>query len=186
MTMELAHTDSFRTAPSDISLEWTNITYTEEKRLVLNSISGRLESGKLTALIGPTGSGKRALISVLSGRISGKSRTRSITGEVSVCGEIVDTGAFRSNVGCVMSDDVLLSTATPYEALYFSSALRVIQSTAGDRHRLVTDLLRALRLEHIQDKSLDSPGITLGELKRVAIGVWPYCVRTVGYLKTKP
>ena len=168
---DVSPTTSFRPDNSDISLEWTNITLTEGDRVVLQSMSGYLESGKLTALIGPSGSGKQSLISVLSGRVHGKSRRRTVSGEISVCGELVDTAAFLSNVGCVMSDDVLLSTATPYEALYFCSALRVLHPQAEDRDRIVKELLRSLKLEHIENTPLYSPEITAGELKRVSIGV---------------
>ena len=160
-----------RELPPDISLEWTNLSYSENDQVILHSVSGMLESGKLTAVIGPTGSGKRELLGVLSGSLFKDRRNRKITADISVCGEHVDPSTFRSNVGCVNADEFLQETATPQELMSFSADLRVPHSTKEDRSRTVSELLKALKLDDLRHKFLWDPIFTSGEKKRVAIGV---------------
>ena len=163
--------DVFIQAASGISLEWTNVSFTRDNLPILSSVSGMLESNKLTAVIGPSGSGKSAMISVLAGRLLGDSGSRKVSGDISVCGEIVQPRHFRSNVGSVMSGDKLFESATPYELFTFNASLRVMHSSASDRKRAVDDLIRALQLERIKNTPLFSEGISPGERQRVLIGL---------------
>ena len=117
-----------------ISLEWRNVTVsasTDDKTVkkfakdVLSGCEGIANPGQILAIMGPSGSGKTTLLNVLSGNQT------DMTGSVTANGQNITTFNFGAYRGFVGSDDTLLDTMTPKEALLFSCVMR----TKGDMRK---------------------------------------------------
>ncbi|KAJ3502427.1 hypothetical protein NLJ89_g8894 [Agrocybe chaxingu] len=110
-------------AMTDI-FSWQNINYTvpipgKEDRQLLDSVSGYVAPGKLTALMGESGAGKTTLLNVLAMRTD----TGVITGDLFVNGQAVPAD-FQSQTGYVQQMDTHVPFNTVREALLFSAKLR--------------------------------------------------------------
>lgn len=66
----------------------------------------------MTAILGPSGSGKTTLLNLLSGRLL--SKNLDVRGRILVNGEEVSNiGKFKSLIGYVMQEDLLMATFSP-------------------------------------------------------------------------
>lgn len=78
----------------------------------------------MTAILGPSGSGKTTLLNLLSGRLL--SKNLDIRGRIKINGKIVDNiGDYKSMIGYVMQEDLLLPTFTPRETFKFVIDMRL-------------------------------------------------------------
>jgi ABC-type multidrug transport system ATPase subunit/ABC-type multidrug transport system permease subunit len=111
------------TAPSVRTplLSWFNVTVENKKSFPLFEVSGSIHPGRMTALIGPSGSGKSLLLKALSGRVQVAPESE-IYGENSF--KLRNMFLRRNFVGLVCSEDEILTTMTPRETLRFSIGLR--------------------------------------------------------------
>ena len=66
----------------------TKVDKAVSTKTILNNISGSLEPGKLLALMGPSGSGKTSMLNALAGRVPLSSPNDTLTGSITVNGEI--------------------------------------------------------------------------------------------------
>lgn len=155
----------------------------EKKRVtVLNKISTKISPFKLTAWMGPSGSGKSSLISVAADLTRpGDVQEGSL---ISVNGE--EGRIPKRLVGVVWQDDLLLSNLTVEENLYFAARLKTSEDKSDAAVRkVVEETMGELGLTHIRDNLVGSAlgsirGISGGERKRVAVGtelvVRPSCL----------
>ncbi|KAI0966753.1 ABC transporter PeaB1 [Xylaria arbuscula] len=155
------------------TLAWKDITLDiehdgEQKRL-LNGLSGFVEPGKLTALMGASGAGKTTLLNTLAGRLDFGSRSGDI---------FLDGGplpkSFRRYMGYVQQQDVHLPSQTVREALQMTARLRrplTVSDAEKDAH--VEAVIRLLEIEDIAEALIGNPGagLNLEQRKRVSIGV---------------
>lgn len=132
-------------------LEWTNITVQKKRNeYPLYEVSGKMQRGRLTCLVGPSGSGKSVLLQSLSGRI----RLPAVS-EIALIEpdgsrrELKSSNARRRYIGFVSSGDALLPTVTPREALELAIALRPGEAATSENEqaRLVSFYLSLLDLE---------------------------------------
>ncbi|CAE7759180.1 ABCG2 [Symbiodinium sp. CCMP2456] len=159
----------------EISMEWTDLTFTIGSHQILSNITGMIQPGKLTGVFGPSGSGKTTLLNILAGRQNTKAGGMSLSGQITTGGVPVDPVSFRSNIAYVMQDDSLLPFETPRECLYFSACLRLPRSvTEEQRQEFVQSLLNTLHLERCSTTIVGSAlvkGISGGERKRTSVGI---------------
>ena len=123
--------------PSGDELQWTDVTLTlqvggsvlrrrpQTPKHVLCGVSGTLAPGELLAIMGPSGSGKSSLLSVLAGRVPSSPHT--LSGGVT-CGGTRASKAVRRSWGFVFQDDLLLSNLSVRETIHFSALLRLPQA----------------------------------------------------------
>ena len=136
-----------------------------QRSRILHSITTRVSPYKLTAWMGPSGSGKSSLISVAADLVKS--------------GDIEDGSLIRVNgeegripkrlVGVVWQDDLLFSNLTVFENVYFAARLKTPSTTPDSIVRqTVLETLDELGLLHRRDTLVGSPisgvrGVSGGE-----------------------
>lgn len=121
---------------------------------VLQGVSFTARQGTLTAVIGPSGSGKSTLAQVIAGS------RQPTAGSV----------AFDGLIGYVPQDDIVHGRLTVMQALNFAAELRLPAGTAaGDRHRIVADVLAELELTDHASTRIDA--LSGGQRKRVSVAM---------------
>ena len=107
--------------------------------------------------------------------IAGRKTQGSIEGAILVNGYPKQGRTFNRLCGYVEQTDVHLATSTVREALHFSASLRLPSSvTIEQRTKFVNEVLDILELTPIADRLIGDAtlhGLSLGQLKRVTIGV---------------
>lgn len=100
---------------------------------VLADVSFTAGPGTLTAVVGPTGTGRTALIHTLAGAV------RPSSGRVTLDGHDVRTEyeSVRSRIGLVPNEDVVHHQLTVEQALGYAAELRLPPDTPADERRLV-------------------------------------------------
>ncbi|KAK9824375.1 hypothetical protein WJX72_009828 [[Myrmecia] bisecta] len=123
--------------------------------------------------MGHSGAGKTTLLDIIACNISGG----VVEGDVRVNGEPVRANKFQKYSCYVLQRDVLLATATVYEALMTSALLRLPLSMPRQqkqaRVQLILDELdlNAAANTMIGDDSKGIKGISGGERRRVSVGI---------------
>ncbi|KAH8052820.1 ATPase [Aureococcus anophagefferens] len=115
---------------------------------VLKGVTGRCASGRVTAIMGPSGAGKTTMLNVLSGRAS---------------------------YGVTTGEDTMHTNLTVGENVEFYGALRLPRHyTAWDVRKVVERTLEVLGLEHIEGSVIgdaEKRGISGGQRKRVNVAM---------------
>ncbi|XP_071634445.1 ATP-binding cassette sub-family G member 1-like isoform X3 [Temnothorax longispinosus] len=152
-------------------IEFSDLCYSirrnrkETEKKILRNVTGHFESGKLTAIIGPSGAGKTTLLKVVSGE-----RLTDLKGIVTINGVERDRGMFRKQVRYVPQQFDLLPFLTTRETFYIAARLKLDVNQDEQMIRLiVNDIAESLSLSN----SLDTLAKKLsgGERKRLSIGV---------------
>ena len=88
------------------------------EKIILNDVSGDIQSGKLVAIMGPSGCGKTTLLNVISKRLV-KTSGSTLDGEIIINGvNRYEFGkAYTNLTAFVQQDDVLFNQQTVYETL---------------------------------------------------------------------
>ncbi|CAL5229378.1 g12692 [Coccomyxa viridis] len=146
----------------------------KETLRLLQGVSGACRSGRLTAILGPSGSSKTTLLKFLAGCISGGKQD----GTVLINGTPVRDTAFKSRLALVWQSDILLPTATVREAVLTSALLRLPSSMSrAQKESRVDHILEELDLARVKDhligQDIDGTmsGISGGERRRVSVGI---------------
>ncbi|CAG9936386.1 unnamed protein product [Clonostachys rosea f. rosea IK726] len=152
---------------------WRNLCYDitikGQPRRILDGVSGWVQPGTLTALMGATGAGKTTLLDVLANRIT----MGVVGGDVSVDG-VPRGNSFQRKIGYVQQQDIHLSTSTVREALRFSALLRQPSSVSKkEKFEYVESMIELLEMEEYADAVVGVPGegLNVEQRKRLTIGV---------------
>jgi ABC-type multidrug transport system ATPase subunit len=98
----------------------------QQHTTILHNVSTTISPGKMTAWMGPSGSGKSSLLSIAAGLVS---PTGSSASQIYVNGE---AGRIPKRfVGIVWQEDLLLSHLTVYENIYYAARLKTSDATAA-------------------------------------------------------
>ena len=138
---------------------------------MLKGVTGRCASGRVTAIMGPSGAGKTTMLNVLSGRAS----YGVTTGVVAINGVPESVKGFGPFVGFVPQEDTMHTNLTVGENVEFYGALRLPRHyTAWDVRKVVERTLEVLGLEHIEGSVIgdaEKRGISGGQRKRVNVAM---------------
>ncbi|KAJ3086461.1 ATP-binding cassette sub- G member 1 [Quaeritorhiza haematococci] len=141
------------------------------EKVILDNITGRFSSGRLTAIMGASGAGKSSLLQVLAGGV----HSGHTFGEILVNGTPVDGPQMKKISGFVFQDDVILATQTVREAIAMSAVLRVPDAMSKEeKEERVDDMIRMLGLEKAAGTIIgdaNMKGISGGERKRTAMAM---------------
>lgn len=150
----------------------------DAQKVILEDINASFKSGKINAIMGPSGSGKSSLLSLISGRLSS-----DWTNNYSSSGSIVLNDHTTINMESMKSicsfvsqdDDHLLPTLSVFESLKLSADVRLSQQLSkSERLQIVNDIILKLGLKNCANTLIGSEfvkGISGGEKRRVSIGI---------------
>ncbi|KAI3321370.1 hypothetical protein HD806DRAFT_546726 [Xylariaceae sp. AK1471] len=170
-----AFVDSMRKA-TDASQLGLSFTYTDlsfqpkgAPRPILQNVTGSIERGSLTAVMGGSGAGKSTFVNVLMGKITNTGGLVTIN---NIPGKIK---RYKKLIGYVPQDDIVLPELTVYENILHSARIRLPRTWADvDIKAHVNSVIDCLELSHVRNSlvgSVGKPVISGGQRKRVSIGM---------------
>lgn len=147
-----------------------------KKKEILQNVSGRVLSGQLLAIMGPTGCGKTSLLNILAARVpSGGSKSASLSGSIKINSNKRDENKFRSVSAYVLQDDNLYAHLTVLETLQLAATFFLPAETTHDEKMILVEAVIAeLGLVKARDTTIGDDktrGVSGGERKRVSVAV---------------
>ncbi|KAI0509660.1 hypothetical protein F5B22DRAFT_308113 [Xylaria bambusicola] len=176
LTPELrAFVDSMRKA-TDASQFGLSFTYNNlgfhpkgSPKPILQNVTGSIERGSLTAVMGGSGAGKSTFVNVLMGK------TTNTGGLVTVNNIPGKIKRYKKLIGYVPQDDIVLPELTVYENILHSARIRLPRTWSSvDIKAHVDSVIDCLELSHVRNSrvgSVGKPVISGGQRKRVSIGM---------------
>ncbi|GMH17484.1 hypothetical protein Nepgr_019325 [Nepenthes gracilis] len=155
------------------SLTWRDLWVTvdnkkEGRRTILEGLNGYAEPGQVLAVMGPSGCGKSTLLDALAGRLGTNMRK---TGEILVNGRKQSLAYGTS--AYVIQDDMLMTTLTVREAIYYSAQLQLPNSMSKSEKLERADMvIREMGLQDSINTRIgggSKKGISGGQRRRVSI-----------------
>lgn len=141
---------------------------TSSKPILVNT-TGRVRSGEVLAILGPSGAGKTTLLDILASR----TKTGQVTGSLYVNGKQVPREEYARLIGYVDQEDTMIPTLTVYETILYSALLRLPRSMSKAAKKFrVMEVMQELNIDGIKDSRIGQPGsrsISGGERRRVSI-----------------
>jgi len=130
----------------------------DKPKMILNNVDGRIRSGEITAVLGPSGAGKTSLLNSLFG----KYRT-AIQGSIRVTGA---PSKKHLTVCTIPQSDYLIGYLSTEESLWFASRLKNCEDDFNHDRNIerVIELLGLQRCRHTRINKLSG-----GQYKRVSI-----------------
>lgn len=127
-------------------------------KMILNKVDGRIKSGEITAVLGPSGAGKTSLLNSLFG----KYRT-AIQGSVKVTGA---PSKKHLTVCTIPQSDYLIGYLTTEESLWFASRLKNCEDDFN-HDRNIERVIELLGLQRCRQTRINK--LSGGQYKRVSI-----------------
>jgi ATP-binding cassette subfamily G (WHITE) protein 1 len=166
---ELAQTNK---STYEVSLSWKDVKFSFKNTQILKGVSGQANPKELLAIMGSSGCGKTSLLSILSDQLFPNNEIQ-ISGTVQINTQSIKTLKYQSYCRYVNQQDILLSTLTPRESLYFAAKFKV-EGTPFQINERVRKFLEKLNLVKAADNLVGSEmrkGLSGGEKKRLCIGM---------------
>ncbi|KAI1204985.1 uncharacterized protein F4807DRAFT_296809 [Annulohypoxylon truncatum] len=154
-----------------LSFAYSNLSFHPKgnPKPILQAVTGSIERGSLTAVMGGSGAGKSTFVNVLMGKVTNTSGTVMIN---NVPGKIK---RYKKLIGYVPQDDIVLPELTVYENILHSARIRLPRAWKEvDIQAHVNSVIDCLELSHVRDSlvgSVGKPVISGGQRKRVSIGM---------------
>lgn len=139
----------------DRSVEYVNI---------LRGITGKIESGKLTGIMGNSGCGKTHFLKILFGDIESNSKTY---GEIRYNGIVRNPESWTKLITYLPQDDYFYPELTVYDSLVYYLSLNT--NTTKDLHNTAMDILKKSQIVDKKDALMSS--LSGGERKRAMVAL---------------
>ncbi|KAI0426267.1 hypothetical protein F5Y09DRAFT_70960 [Xylaria sp. FL1042] len=176
LTPELrAFVDSMRKATDasqfGLSFTYTNLSFQPKgsPKPILQNVTGSIQRGSLTAVMGGSGAGKSTFVNVLMGK------TTNTGGLVTVNNIPGKIKRYKKLIGYVPQDDIVLPELTVYENILHSARIRLPRTWSSANIKVHVDsVIDCLELSHVRNSlvgSIGKPVISGGQRKRVSIGM---------------
>ena len=140
----------------------------------LFNLTGSIPAGKLTGVLGQSGSGKTLLSYQLLGR-GRKFCSQGSKGQVYLNGRPRSLEAFLDRVGFVPQDDILYGDLTVEETIQFSANWRLPRAvTDREKADIINETISLLNLNRVRNSKVGCTkkrGVSGGERRRVSIGM---------------
>ena len=155
----------------DVAFDKMGLKLNGSKKKVLNSVTGTVKAGRITAAMGPSGAGKTTFMNVLAGKAS----YGITTGRITINGGEEDVMEYSELCGFVPQDDTMMRDMTVHENLAFYARMRLPSTTSNAKCDEITrDVINTLGLSHVQHEPIGDEttrGISGGQRKRVNVGM---------------
>ncbi|XVE88987.1 hypothetical protein DITRI_Ditri19aG0113900 [Diplodiscus trichospermus] len=155
----------------DMPQEMKEQGVTEDRLMLLKSVSGAFRPGVLTALMGVSGAGKTTLMDVLAGRKTGG----YIDGNITVSGFPKKQETFARVSGYCEQNDIHSPHVTVYESLLYSAWLRLPTEVDVDTRKMfIEEVMELVELNPLRNAQVGLPGVnglSTEQRKRLTIAV---------------
>jgi len=136
----------------------------------LHKLSFSVKGGNLCSIMGGSGAGKSTLLNLLNGS------DKAEKGKILINGTEVDTAdaSFKSIIGFVSQDDLLIGELSVFDNLYYSAKLSLGNISDEEVREKVNHTLKSLGLEKIKHLKVGNPihkTISGGQRKRLNIAL---------------
>lgn len=144
----------------EVSIQLQNVSFQRGETFILNSISGSIYQGKITALVGPSGAGKTTLLKLCNGLISPTS------GEILIENQSItafEPTSLRRQVGIVLQNTPIIRGSV-YDNLFLPLKLQ-------KRNLLKEDAISMLNVVGLDESFLkrDASDLSGGQKQKLAI-----------------
>ncbi|PNT67456.1 ABC transporter G family member 25 isoform X2 [Brachypodium distachyon] len=147
------------------------LTLSIRKKKLLQSVTGKLSPGRLTAIMGPSGAGKTTFLNAVLGKTSGYKKD----GLVLINGKSGSMQSYKKIIGFVPQDDIVHGNLTVEENLWFSGCCRLSKGMSkADKVLVLERVIGSLGLQEIRNSlvgTVEKRGISGGQRKRVNVGI---------------
>lgn len=156
-----------------IDIEFKDVTFTvpghrrKEKKSILNGVSGKFQSGELTAIMGPSGAGKSSLLNILTGF-----QNTGMGGTITTNRDRNTQGSHQYKKECcyILQDDRLTPLFTVQEAMTMAADLKLGRTLSPKAKLfLLDDILETLGL--LEHKNTRCERLSGGQKKRLSIAL---------------
>ena len=153
------------------SLYFENVSYSLNGKEILSGVQGVAYPGEIMAIMGASGAGKTTFLDILAR----KNKRGTVDGNFYVNGEKVTDTEYKSVVGFVDQEDMMLPTLTVHETIMTSALLRLPRNMGRSaKEQRVYEVEKQLGIWTIRDSLIGSEegngrGISGGEKRRVGI-----------------
>ncbi|GJC86166.1 putative white-brown complex 30 [Colletotrichum liriopes] len=154
-----------------LSFSYSDLSFQPKKssKKILQNVTGSIDRGTLTAVMGGSGAGKSTFVNVLMGK------TKNTGGLVAVNNSPDKLKRYKKVIGYVPQDDIVLPELTVYENIVHCAKIRLPQTwSTADIESHVNSVIDCLELSHVRNSlvgSVGRPVISGGQRKRVSIGM---------------
>ncbi|KAI1482254.1 hypothetical protein F4774DRAFT_335343 [Daldinia eschscholtzii] len=154
-----------------LSFAYTDLSFHPKgnPKPILQNVTGSIERGSLTAVMGGSGAGKSTFVNVLMGK------TTNTGGSVMINNVPGKIKRYKKLIGYVPQDDIVLPELTVYENILHSARIRLPRTWKDvDIKAHVNSVIDCLELSHVRNSlvgSVGKPVISGGQRKRVSIGM---------------
>ncbi|XP_044749960.1 ATP-binding cassette sub-family G member 1-like [Coccinella septempunctata] len=153
-----------------VDIEFQDLSFSvpvgrKTSKLILKSISGNFRSGQVTAILGPSGSGKSSLLNILAGY-----KTDDTTGNIFINGERRDVDKFSRISRYIMQDDHIQPYLTVLESMTVAADLKLgSYETKENKGNMINEILDLLNLS--RSKATRAKNLSGGERKRLSVAL---------------
>ena len=163
--MDLVHDSSLK-----VRLTFEGLTYRlRDGTYILSDASGVVEADEITVMMGPSGCGKSTLLSLLSGKLTPHRGALCLNGKP---GSVRD---LHKLIAFVPQDDVMLTSLTVMELVWFSACLRLPADIPRRQKNawvhMIIDLLGLTPHRHKVIGDAERRGLSGGQRKRVNVAL---------------
>eukprot|EP00752_Nemacystus_decipiens_P016241 g14521.t1 len=135
---------------------------------IVANVSGYVVKGGITAVLGPSSSGKSVLMKVLTGRLP----TLSCAGEITYLGKTINPHSQANGFGFVPQEDSLIGDLTVRETFEIAARLRNV-GTLEETREAAEEVIQGLGLGKVGDNVIGTVlkrGLSGGEKRRTTVG----------------
>lgn len=152
------------------SFSWKSIRVASKSAVLLDDISGQVNSGSIMALMGPSGSGKTTLLSALAHRVQTLNGF-DILGEIEFDGQRTTMELLREVSRFVQQEDHLIGSLTVKETIDFSIRMSGEPNKSG-RAEIVDNMIELMGLTKQANTRVGTAirkGLSGGQKRRLSV-----------------